>query len=81
MNDPWVRAHGLSVTQQAEEVGDVTYPGPSPRLSETPVKVGAPVKRPGGDAESVLAEVGLADAIPTLERQWVLQATNLPAGW
>jgi crotonobetainyl-CoA:carnitine CoA-transferase CaiB-like acyl-CoA transferase len=81
MNDPWVREHGLSVTQHTDEVGDVTYPGPSPRLSETPVRVGAPVKRPGGDAASVLAEVGLADAIPELERQWVLQATSLPAGW
>jgi crotonobetainyl-CoA:carnitine CoA-transferase CaiB-like acyl-CoA transferase len=81
MQDPWVCAHGLSVTQQADEVGDVTYPGPSPYLSETPVRVGAPVKPPGGDAESVLAEVGLADAIPALERQWVLQATSLPPGW
>ena len=33
------------------------------------------------DAESVLAEVGLAGAIPALEKQWVLQATDLPAGW
>ena len=81
MLDPWVRAHGLSVTQQAEGVGDVTYPGPSPRLSDTPVRLGAPVKQPGADAESVLQEVGLAEAIPSLERQWVLQATNLPAGW
>jgi len=81
MLDPWVRAHGLSVTQQTDEIGDVTYPGPSPHLSDTPVRVGAPVKRPGGDAESVLQEVGLADAIPTLEREWVLHATNLPAGW
>jgi len=81
MLDPWVREHGLSVTQQAEGVGDVTYPGPSPRLSETPVRLGAPARQPGADAESVLAEVGLADAIPTLERQWVLHATNLPPAW
>ena len=81
MLDPWVREHGLSVTQQAEDVGDVTYPGPSPRLSETPVRLGAPARKPGSDAQSVLAEVGLADEIPALEKQWVLQATNLPPGW
>jgi crotonobetainyl-CoA:carnitine CoA-transferase CaiB-like acyl-CoA transferase len=81
MMDPWVREHGLSVTQEAEGVGPVTYPGPSPRLSETPVRLGAAVRQPGADAESVLGEVGLADAIPALERQWVLHATNLPPGW
>jgi crotonobetainyl-CoA:carnitine CoA-transferase CaiB-like acyl-CoA transferase len=81
MADPWVRAHGLSITQHTDEIGDVTYPGPSPQLSDTPVRVGGPVKQPGGDAESILQEVGLAEAIPSLERQWVLQATNLPAGW
>jgi crotonobetainyl-CoA:carnitine CoA-transferase CaiB-like acyl-CoA transferase len=81
MRDPAVLEQGLSVTQHAEGTGDVTYPGPSPRLSETPVRLGAPAKQPGGDAESVLQEIGMADAIPALERQWVLQATDLPAGW
>jgi len=82
MADPWVRAHNLSVSQRSEEVGDVTYPGPSPKLSGTPVRLGPPVRQPGADAASVLAEVGVAaDAIEALDRQWVLQTTNLPPGW
>jgi crotonobetainyl-CoA:carnitine CoA-transferase CaiB-like acyl-CoA transferase len=81
MADPWVREHGLAVTHQVEGVGEVTYPGPSPRLSETPARVGQAASQPGADAASVLAEVGLADAIPSLERQWVLQTTDLPRAW
>ena len=69
------------IVQQTDEIGDVTYPGPSPHLSDTPLRLGAPANRPGGDAVSVLQDVGLADAIPALEREWVLHATNLPAGW
>ena len=45
MADPWVREHGLSVTQCSEEVGEVTYPGTSPRLSETPVRLGQAVRQ------------------------------------
>jgi crotonobetainyl-CoA:carnitine CoA-transferase CaiB-like acyl-CoA transferase len=81
MLDPWVREHGLSVTQRSEEVGEVTYPGPSVTMTETPVRLGQPVRQPGADAASVLAEVGLAEQIETLDRQWVLQATKLPRGW
>ena len=81
MTDPWVREHGLSVSQESEEAGEVTYPGPSTRLSETPVRLGQPARQPGADGVDVLREVGLADAIPALEREWVLQTTNLPRGW
>jgi len=81
MVDPWVREHGLAITQESEEVGEVTYPGPSTRLSETPVRVGRPARQPGADAEDVLGEIGLAASIPALEQQWVLQTSNLPRGW
>lgn len=81
MRDRWVREHGLSVTQCSEEVGDVTYPGLSVRMSETPMRLGEPARQPGADAESVLCEIGLEETIPTLERQWVLQTTNLPSAW
>jgi crotonobetainyl-CoA:carnitine CoA-transferase CaiB-like acyl-CoA transferase len=81
MRDSWVRAHGLSVTQCSEEVGDVTYPGLSVRMSDTPLRLGAAARKPGADAESVLAEVGLAEAIPRLEEKWVLQTHNLPSAW
>jgi crotonobetainyl-CoA:carnitine CoA-transferase CaiB-like acyl-CoA transferase len=81
MVDPLVRAHGLSVSQCSEEVGDVTYPGPSVHLSDTPVRLGPAVRQPGADGPAVLAEVGLGDAVDSLERQWALQVTNLPRGW
>jgi crotonobetainyl-CoA:carnitine CoA-transferase CaiB-like acyl-CoA transferase len=81
MNDPWVRAHGLSVTQPSEEVGDVTYPGLSVHMHATPMRLGPAAGRPGSDADSVLAEVGLADAIPALEQKWVLQTQHLPSAW
>ena len=81
MADPWVCAHGLSVSQSSEEAGDVTYPGSSIAMSGTPVQPGPPVRQPGADGPEVLAEVGLGDAVEALERQWVLQTTNLPRGW
>jgi crotonobetainyl-CoA:carnitine CoA-transferase CaiB-like acyl-CoA transferase len=81
MVDPWVRDHGLSISQTSEEAGEVTYPGASMRLSRTPMRIGAPASRPGADAHAVLSEVGLADAIPHLERAWALQTSNPPPGW
>ncbi|HEY7294254.1 MAG TPA: CoA transferase, partial [Dehalococcoidia bacterium] len=81
MDDPGVEARGLSVTRLAEGVGEVTMPGLSVRLSRTPPRVGAPAHRPGADAEAVLKEVGLAEAIPALERAWALQTTDLPSSW
>ena len=81
MADSWVREHGLSVSQCSEEVGDVTYPGPSIQMSATPVHPGPPVRQPGADGPAVLAEIGLADAVERLDRQWTLQTTNLPRGW
>jgi crotonobetainyl-CoA:carnitine CoA-transferase CaiB-like acyl-CoA transferase len=82
MVDPWVREHGLSISQTSTEVGDVTYPGTSVRLTRTPMRVGAAASRPGGDAQAVLSEVGLGqDAISSLERAWALQTTNPPPGW
>ena len=81
MADPWVREHGLSVSQCSEEVGEVTYPGSSVQMSDTPVRLGPPVRQPGADGPAVLAEIGLGDAVEQLERQWALQTTNLPRGW
>ena len=81
MADPWVREHGLSVSQCSEEVGEVTYPGPSVRMSETPVRLGPPVRQPGADGPAVLAEVGLADDGREAGAPWALQTTNLPRGW
>jgi crotonobetainyl-CoA:carnitine CoA-transferase CaiB-like acyl-CoA transferase len=81
MADPYARAQGLSVTQVSEEAGEVTMPGLSVRLSDTPMRLGAPARRPGADAEPVLKEIGLADELDKLERAWALQTKDLPSGW
>ena len=49
MQDPWVRAHGLSLTQTLEGVGEMTMPGAAPRLSRTPLAIGKPVRPVGAD--------------------------------
>jgi crotonobetainyl-CoA:carnitine CoA-transferase CaiB-like acyl-CoA transferase len=81
MADPWVRSHGLSVTQTVEGVGDVTMPGLSVTLSATPMRLGGPPHRPGSDAEAILQELGMADALPALARAWALQTADLPSAW
>jgi crotonobetainyl-CoA:carnitine CoA-transferase CaiB-like acyl-CoA transferase len=81
MTDPWVRAHGLSVTQTVEGAGDVTMPGLSVRMSGTPMRLGGPPHQPGSDAEQILKELGLSDRLPALERAWALQTSNLPPAW
>jgi crotonobetainyl-CoA:carnitine CoA-transferase CaiB-like acyl-CoA transferase len=81
MADPWVRSHDLSITQTVEDVGDVTMPGLSVRLSATPMRLGSPPHPPGSDAEAILQELGMAEALPTLARAWVLQTSDLPSAW
>jgi crotonobetainyl-CoA:carnitine CoA-transferase CaiB-like acyl-CoA transferase len=81
MADPWVRSHGLSVTQTVEGVGEVTMPGLSVTLSATPMRLGSPPHRPGSDAETILHEVGMAETLPALARAWVLQTSDLPSAW
>jgi len=72
---------GLSLIQQAEEVGPVVQPGLTVRLSESPLVLGRAAGRAGSDAENVLAELGLADRITELSRAWVLRTENLPRAW
>jgi len=81
MADPWVRSQGLSVTQIVEDVGEVTMPGPSVRLSDTPMRLGGPPHRPGSDAEVILQELAMVEALPALTRAWVLQTSDLPSAW
>jgi len=81
MADPWVRSQGLSVTQTVEDVGEVTMPGLSVRLSDTPMRLGGPPHRPGSDAALILREIGMEDALPALARVWGLQTSDLPSAW
>ncbi len=50
-------------------------------MSATPPRLGAPARRPGSDAAQVLERVGLDGELADLERRWVLQTADLPAGW
>jgi crotonobetainyl-CoA:carnitine CoA-transferase CaiB-like acyl-CoA transferase len=81
MADPWVRSQGLSVTQTVDDVGEVTMPGLSVRLSATPMRLGGPPHRPGSDAEAILRAIGMVEALPALAQAWILQTADLPSAW
>jgi hypothetical protein len=44
------------------------------------MRLGEP-HRPGADAAAILERIGMADALPKLEKAWVLQANDLPPAW
>jgi crotonobetainyl-CoA:carnitine CoA-transferase CaiB-like acyl-CoA transferase len=70
MRDPWVIAHGLSITRTHEDVGPVRTIGPSPRLSRTPARPGEAVRPPGADGPQILEAAGLgADVARLIEAQ------------
>jgi crotonobetainyl-CoA:carnitine CoA-transferase CaiB-like acyl-CoA transferase len=81
MVDPYERQRGLSESQQVEGIGETTAPGLPVKLSRTPMRVGAPPRRPGADAADILEELGLQEELPKLEKAWVLQASDLSAAW
>jgi crotonobetainyl-CoA:carnitine CoA-transferase CaiB-like acyl-CoA transferase len=60
MDDPWVVAHGLSITRSLGERGLMTHTGPAPRLSGTPLTPGRPTPEIGADTAEVLGDIGLA---------------------
>ena len=45
------------------------------------MRLGPAARKPGADAEDVLAEVGLADAIPSSKRNGRCKTQNLPSAW
>ncbi len=72
MEDPWIRAHGLSITRDHDDIGPITTTGPTPRLSRTPPVPGRPAPKPGSDAASILADAGLLDEMDRLVRDRVV---------
>src|SRR5262249_48881211 len=72
MQDPWAVAHGLSVTRRHREGSRITPIGPPARLSRTPAVPGRPVSPPGGDAEEVLAMLGMADQLVEMVERRVI---------
>jgi crotonobetainyl-CoA:carnitine CoA-transferase CaiB-like acyl-CoA transferase len=66
MTDPWVVAHGLSITREHEGVGLLRTNGPGQRLYRTPTVPGVPAPVPGADAVSVFEEHGLMERFEAL---------------
>jgi crotonobetainyl-CoA:carnitine CoA-transferase CaiB-like acyl-CoA transferase len=75
MHDPWVRAHGLSITQHIDGLGDMLMPGVAARLSRTPLQVGAAVHPAGADAPAILESIGLTDELDRLVSAGVISLT------
>jgi crotonobetainyl-CoA:carnitine CoA-transferase CaiB-like acyl-CoA transferase len=80
MQDGYVRAHGLSVTQETD-VGPATMPGLSIRSSGALMRLGFPARPAGSDAQALLDEIGLGDQLLPLERRWALQAGDFASPW
>ena len=69
MTDPLTAARGLAVTRDHEGFGPITTTAPGVRLSRTPVTAGRPAAKPGSDAASVLAEIGMGGELERLIRE------------
>jgi crotonobetainyl-CoA:carnitine CoA-transferase CaiB-like acyl-CoA transferase len=80
MTDPLVVSRGLAVTRDHEGFGPITTTAPGMRLSRTPVSVGRPAAKPGSDAASVLAEIGMAGELERLIREHVIAVDGVKAG-
>jgi crotonobetainyl-CoA:carnitine CoA-transferase CaiB-like acyl-CoA transferase len=80
MTDPLVRARGLAITRDHEGFGPITTTAPGMKLSRTPVTVGRPAAKPGSDAASVLAEIGLGGELDRLIREGVIAVDGVKAG-
>jgi crotonobetainyl-CoA:carnitine CoA-transferase CaiB-like acyl-CoA transferase len=80
MQDDYVRAHGLSVTQETD-MGPATMPGLSIRSSGALMRLGFPARPAGSDAQELLDEIGMGDQLLSLERRWALQAGDFASPW
>ena len=78
MVDPWVVAHGLSVTRLHDTGEQITTVGPAARLARTPVTAGRPAASPGADGVAVLTQIGLAEQVEELQASGALSLTMPP---
>jgi crotonobetainyl-CoA:carnitine CoA-transferase CaiB-like acyl-CoA transferase len=72
MDDPWARAHRLAQEVDFPDAGIGLQVGPGPRMSLTPMKLGAPVGPPGCDSDRILGKLGM-----TSERDRLVQTGAL----
>ena len=80
MDDPWVVAHGLSITRGHEGIGQVNTNGTAPRLSRTQPAPGRPAPKPGSDAPSILRDIGLEADLDRLVQHRVVALEGVSAG-
>jgi crotonobetainyl-CoA:carnitine CoA-transferase CaiB-like acyl-CoA transferase len=80
MTDPLSVARGVALTREHEGFGQITTTAPSVRLSRTPVTPGRPAAKPGSDAASVLAEIGMGADLERLVREGVVALDGPKAG-
>ena len=80
MFDSWVKAHGLSLTREHDEIGLLTTCGPAFRLSRTPVQAGHPAPKPGRHAREILEEHGLGGDYQRLVDAGVVVVDGIKAG-
>jgi crotonobetainyl-CoA:carnitine CoA-transferase CaiB-like acyl-CoA transferase len=81
MVNPSVRARCLSVSQLVEGIGEVTMPGLSVQLSDTPMRIGDRCHQPGSDGPAILKEIGMSERLESLSKSGVIQINNLPPAW
>jgi len=62
MDDPVVRARGLSIEREHPGLGRIRMSGPAPRLSRTPPRASRPAGPPGSDTRAVLQDAGFDSA-------------------
>jgi crotonobetainyl-CoA:carnitine CoA-transferase CaiB-like acyl-CoA transferase len=80
MTDPLVQARGLAITRDHEGFGPITTTAPGIKLSRTPVTVGRVAPKPGSDAASVLAEIGMGGDVARLIQEGVIAVDGVKAG-
>ncbi len=80
MTDPLVVARSLAVTRDHDGFGPITTTAPGMRLSRTPVNVGRPAAKPGSDAASVLAEIGMEGELQRLIQAGAVAVDGVKAG-
>ena len=80
MTDPITQARGLAITRDHEGFGSITTTAPGIKLSRTPVTIGRVAAKPGTDAASVLAEIGMSGELERLIREGVIAVDGVTAG-
>jgi crotonobetainyl-CoA:carnitine CoA-transferase CaiB-like acyl-CoA transferase len=80
MTDPLTQGRGLAITRDHEGFGPLTTTAPGVKLSRTPMTIGRAAAKPGSDAASVLAEIGLGGELDRLIREGVIAVDGVKAG-